>query len=112
MNANELQRQRGSVLLLVLVSILIMVLLGVSYLAIARIDRRAHSGLQDENIGTVISAIVAQIRKTLTDDIVSYDGTTRRFYGLTAKHNNAETGFDEPFDFPWTGTATWEVEPV
>ncbi len=93
--------RRGSVLLLVLVVIVILALLGMTYLAVARVDLRTTSGSQRDNMETIIAATIGQIQGVLRDDLIDGNGTTFNTDNAVAV-SGVNTGYDEPYDYPWT----------
>ncbi|MEO0476365.1 MAG: hypothetical protein AAF085_10425 [Planctomycetota bacterium] len=93
---------RGSAIVLVLVSMVLMAILAASLLQLTRFERIPRS---ESNIEVVIESVVAEIINQLTDDVLDDAGN----YMNTA---NSAGGFDEPFDFPWTNSAvTGERRP-
>jgi len=69
------RRQRGSVLLLVVVAIVLMTIMGATYLQIARVDRFSMEQVEFESgdIDAVVAASLAQIRTALKNDVLEVD---------------------------------------
>src|SRR5690349_15981135 len=67
-------RERGSVIVLVMVVLVLMVILGTAYIQVARLDRVASNLPDSNNIDTVAAAQITLIMKTLSDDIVDANG--------------------------------------
>lgn len=89
-SADRAPHQRGSAVLLVIVSLVLMVVLGAVYLQTARVQRFPQT--QQGDLDAVIAAIIAQIQTTLKDDI---------------------TNGEELYDYPWTDQTsadTWSIE--
>jgi len=94
-------RQRGSIMLLVIVSLVLMALLGTAYIQVARMDRVATAEITGNNIEIVAKATVAYIGTVLRKDIVD---SGNNFL-------NASQG-DENYDKDWTNisvTGTTEL---
>jgi len=84
--------QRGSAVVLVLVSVVLMAILAATLLQVTRFERipKTRSGI-DAAVESVIAEIVNQITKDLLDD-----------NGNLFNSANVGGGGDEPYDFPWT----------
>ena len=61
-------RQRGSALILVVVTLVLMVLMGAAYVQIARVDRLVTAQISDPNIDEVVTAIILQLKSVLKED--------------------------------------------
>ncbi len=93
-------RQRGSVMILVVVALVLMCLLGMSYMQVARMDRIATAQLATNNIEIVANSCVAYLSNVLRNDL--FDNTT----GLKL----FDPSEDESYDYPWTNPAyTFQV---
>jgi hypothetical protein len=84
--------QRGTIMLLVVISMLLLSILGVAFLQVSRSDRSAVSATQSSNIKIVAQGVVAYIGDVLKRDLVNDATPTVMFDGTT----------DEPYDYPWT----------
>ena len=62
-------RQRGSALILVVVTLVLMVLMGAAYVQIARVDRLVTAQLADSNIDEVVTSTILQLKSVLADDL-------------------------------------------
>lgn len=97
---NLSSRDRGSIMLFVVVLLVLMALIGTAYIQQARYDRIASLAGVKNNIGRVADSTVAYISEVLRNDLLSDDGSTM-FDGTS----------DEPYDYPWTNSAeTYPVE--
>ena len=86
-------------IILVVVSLVLMAILGLSFVQIARLDRLATQGRTD-NIDMVKDAVIEQIVRILADDLMDDEG--KFFSGI------GDT--DEPYDYAWTNQNTeWRV---
>ena len=88
-------RERGSVLIFVVTILVLMVLLGTSYLQMARVERLAMSKVGGGDIEAVSQACIDQIAQTLLDDIFDANGN---FFNPSPVD---EPG-DESHDYPGT----------
>lgn len=86
---------RGSAIILVLVSMVLMAILAGSLLQLTRFERIPRS---ESNIEVVIESVINEILNQATEDLLDDAGNY-----LNA--SNAVGGYDEPFDFPWTNAA-------
>lgn len=93
--------RRGSAILLVLVSLVLMAVLAASLLQVTRFERIPQP---TSNIDPVVESVVAEIANQLTDDILDQDGNVFRV-GHSGTGANFDGGGDEPWDFPWSNTA-------
>lgn len=84
-------KQRGSVMLFVVVLLVMLALIGTAYMQLARYDRIASTAGVTNHIGAVANATVSYISEVLTRDLLN-DDRTIMFDGIT----------DEPYDYPWT----------
>lgn len=84
--------QRGSAIVLVLVSCVLMAVLAATLLQLARFERIPQS---QSNIDVVVESVVEEIVNQLTDDILDDAGNV---FNPTL----GAGGGDEPWDFPWT----------
>ncbi|MBL4700795.1 MAG: hypothetical protein JKX85_06005, partial [Phycisphaeraceae bacterium] len=92
-------RQRGSVMLFVIVLLVLLALIGTAYIQQARYDQIAATASIKNNIGTVANATLAYIGEVLKNDLLN-DSATTMFDGTT----------DEPYDYPWTNNgSTFQV---
>lgn len=85
--------RRGSAIILVLVSMVLMSILAGSLLQLTRFERIPRS---ESNIEVVIASVVDEILIQATEDLLDDNG-----YFLNAG-DAANGGADEPSDFPWT----------
>ncbi len=99
-------RRHGSALVLAVAVLVIIAMMGVAYIQVARVDRRttgqSSQYLRDD--------IVTQIAWALQGDLLNANQT---FLDPDATGNSLTGGGDEPYDFPWTNTATsgWWIVP-
>lgn len=91
-------RQRGSVVILVMVALVLMAMIGTSYLQVARVQR-SQAGQSTGDIDTVVAAVLADIAQTISDDARDDVGN------LLATATTDQAQGDEPFDYPWTNVA-------
>lgn len=88
-------RRRGSAVMLVVVSLVMMVLIGAAYLQSVRVQRFAIAQVKGD-MNAVIRSIINQIATTLAQDLED-DGS----------------GKFELYDYPWTNDAAdWDPEPL
>ncbi len=87
--------RRGSALVFAVVCLVLMVLLGMSYLQMARVERLAISEVGDGNIDTVRDSVIALIAQILNEDLTDRNGS---FFNPAPPN---EAG-DEPYDHAWT----------
>lgn len=87
-------RRRGSVIVLVIVALVLMAMIGTSYLQVARVQR-GQAGESAGDIDTVVQAVLAQIATELGDDVVDDAGNY-----LDGSTTNQDQG-DESYDYPW-----------
>lgn len=87
-------RDRGSVMLLVVVTLLMLAILGMSYLQVSRLDRVAASSSAKSYIDVVANASIAYIGEVLKNDVVTSDGV------MLDRASGIET-----YDFPWTSNS-------
>ncbi|MEM9346307.1 MAG: hypothetical protein AAGB26_06805 [Planctomycetota bacterium] len=88
---------RGSAIVLVLVSMVLMAILAGSLLQLTRFERIPQS---ESNIEVVIESVVAEILNAATEDVLDDNGN------FLNTGNVAAGGGDEPWDFPWTNPDT------
>lgn len=88
----------GSVIILVVVVLALMTILGMAYLQVVRVDRRATAQISDRNIDGVVAATVSYIQTVLAHDL--HAGTAN--FHLPANQS-------EGYDFPWTNSNNWTV---
>ena len=88
--------RRGSALFFVAVSLVLMAILGTTYIQLARMDRVATRRYVKGDIQSVVESVIQQIRTELYKDIFDEDG--KFFNG----HEDAPGGPDEYYDYPWT----------
>ncbi len=99
MFVQQSERERGSVMVLVVVATVLLAILGISYMQVVR-AQRAHVPQTQGDIEAVKRAIIYQILRTLTDDVMDSEG---RFLSQSSNIvDGVETGRDEPYDYPWT----------
>ncbi len=89
--------RRGSAIVLVLVSIVLMALLAATLLQVTRFERIPRPV---SNIDIVVESVVDEILNQATNDLLDNDGNM--FNAEFIGGNNANGGGDEPWDFPWT----------
>ena len=108
-------RHRGSALILVTVSLVLMAMLGTTYIQLARIDRFSSSQLSDSgHTDVIINSVIAHIQSALSDDLV--DGQGRMFNPRTPSDSTDPSdpdagGGDEAFDYPFTRDSN-DITPV
>lgn len=90
----DIHRQRGSVMLLTVVSLLMLAILGMAYLQTTRLDRATASTSTKSYIDMVSNATIAYIGEVLKNDLISTDGVVL----------DKAAGI-EVYDYPWTNTA-------
>lgn len=86
-------RERGSVMLLTVVSLLMLAILGMAYLQTTRLDQAAANTSSKSYIDMVANASIAYIGEVLKNDVVSADGIMLD-----------KTSGIEIYDYPWTST--------
>ena len=91
--------RRGSTIVFVVVSLVLMVVLSTAFLQMARVTRVAMSDIDDSNIETVRTAEINRIGKVLVSDL--FDNAGNYFTAAPPGANGTEAG-DEPYDYPWT----------
>lgn len=93
-------RRRGSILILVVVALVLMVILGATFIQVTRVQRLAV-GDQPTYIDDVLQSVVGRIKQALIDDILDEDGN---YFNSEADGTpgTPETGRDEPHDYPYT----------
>ena len=94
-------KRDGSALLLVVATVVLLMLLGTSYLSLVRYHRRATAVETANHMDTVANATVSHIQTVLKKDVMDADGN---FFNPASNTNSAgeETGLDEYRDYPWT----------
>ena len=93
--------RRGSAIILVLVTIVLIAILATTLIQITRFERIAKA---DSDIEAVISSVVDAILSQATDDLIDADGN---MFNIIASANNANSAGDEPWDFPFTRNANY-----
>ena len=91
--------RRGSVLLLVVAVLVLMAILGTSYLQVARVQRLGIQEFEGD-IDAVMNSVLIRIENQLRDDLLDEDA---RLFNQGAGPN--DSGYDEPYDFAWTNFA-------
>ena len=94
-------RQRGTVIILVVVAIGLLAFMGATYLQVSRVQRQQEID-PVENIDLALQSVIQEIAITLREDI--FDPTTGNYFDSAA-------GI-EPYDRPWTnpaGGTTYQV---
>lgn len=93
------KRERGSVMVLVVVATVLLAILGISYVQVVR-AQRADLPRAVGDIAAVRDAIIYQILSAATRDVMDKDGV---FFNQGSNiEDGIETGYDEPYDYPWT----------
>lgn len=82
-------RRRGSILVLLIVSLALMAVIGATYLQVARVQRAQAGGDPGGDIDAVVDSVLALITTTLEDDV-----------------NDPAGNANEPFDYPRTNDDT------
>jgi len=98
---------QGSTLILVIVSLVLMTMLGVTYVHTSQLQRQvtAIQTRSSSKIESNINAVIQQIQRVLRDDLL--DGNDQ-FFNTTAPADTTDPydpnvgGGDEPFDYPYT----------
>ncbi|MEM0913613.1 MAG: hypothetical protein AAGK09_03285 [Planctomycetota bacterium] len=105
--AAQRRRNRGSVLLLVVVSIVLMTIMGATYLQVARVDRFSMEQVEFESgdIDAVVSASLVAVEAALRDDVLEIDGGGNAYF-LSRSSRDSDLLGDESYDYPWTNTTT------
>ncbi len=96
-------RRRGSAIILVLVSLVLMAILGATYLQVTRFERMAAS--EESNIDVVLDSIIAKMKTVLREDLIKDDVN-----GFFANADGIE-----PYDYFWTDAGSTNnafVSPV
>ncbi len=108
------RRNRGTALILTVVSLMLMAVLGMAYIQSARASRQAkHNVATSGNLDMVVKATLTQIGNVLKEDLLDNDGdedgSARFFNGNVPdlvdfdKPTDPDAGGgDEPYDYPWT----------
>ncbi|MEO0965745.1 MAG: hypothetical protein AAFY08_11545 [Planctomycetota bacterium] len=101
------RRQRGSVLLLVVVSIVLMTVMGATYLQVARVDRFSTEQIEFESgdIDAVVAASLRQVRTALKDDVLEIDPSGDAWF-LSRNDEDGDGLLDESYDYAWTNLTT------
>lgn len=89
--------RRGSAIVLVLVSIVLMAILAATLLQVARFERIPKPA---SNIDIVVESVISEIANQMTDDLLDNDGNMFNVRLNTANGGNG--GGDESWDYPWT----------
>lgn len=92
--------RRGSAIILVLVTIVLIAILATTLIQITRFERIAKS---ESNIEAVVSSVVDEILTQAADDLLDANGN---IFNIYATANNANSAGDEPWDFPYTRNST------
>jgi len=95
------RRDRGSVLILVVVVLVLIALLGAAWLSFARTQRIAIHGVETSNIDLVMNATVSYLGQVLRDDLFNdsgelFDGTTDE--GIDYPSVNTSVNYDVDTD--------------
>src|ERR1041385_8508244 len=97
--ASAVNVRRGSTLLLVLAALLLSLILGMTYLEIVRLDRKATKNiLTAGDLDTVIQSVEGLIATRLVDDL-GID-TNGNFFALGDGDGTPGTTPAEPYDYP------------
>lgn len=89
--------ERGSAIVLVLVSVVLLALLAATLLQVTRFERIRQPV---SNIDIVVESVIAEILNQATADVLDEDGNMFNYF--VADPTNSNGGGDEPWDFPWT----------
>lgn len=84
--------ERGSAIVLVLVSVVLMAVLAATLLQVTRFERIPRPV---SNIDIVVESVIDEIMNQATSDLIDDQGNI-------FNHRNVNGGGDEPWDFPWT----------
>jgi hypothetical protein len=87
--------RRGSAIILVVVSIVLMAILGATFVQITRFERIDTGG---EHIDIAINSVLNEVAVVLAQDLYDDNGN---FFNHTGSAGT-DGGGDEPFDYPWT----------
>ena len=93
------ERRRGSVLILVVAVIVLLAILGTSFLQVARVQRLGVDTYEGD-IDAVTNSVLVQIEAKLREDLLDEDGV---MFNQNSGPN--DSGYDEPYDYAWTSTA-------
>ncbi|MFN3165859.1 MAG: hypothetical protein ACE37H_02210 [Phycisphaeraceae bacterium] len=93
--------RRGSAIVLVLVSIVLMAILAATLLQVTRFERIPRPA---SNIDIVVESVIEEIANQLTDDLLDNDGNMFNVNLTVGPSGNG--GGDEPWDYPWTNPSS------
>jgi len=91
--------RRGSAIVLVLVSVVLMAILAATLLQVTRFERIPRPA---SNIDIVVESVIEEIANQLTDDLLDNNGRLFNINVQVSGGENANGAGDEPWDFPWT----------
>lgn len=110
-NSYKGQREQGFVIILVVAVIVIMALMGIMYLQSAR-TQRLSVGHPQGNLQAAIAATNQAIMEALQDDLIDSDGYFFNPNSNIDPDTNEQTGYDEPYDYPWTNSDPATIHTV
>lgn len=101
-------RGRGSAVILVIVSIVLMAILGATFVQVARFERVTPGG---EHIDIAIDSVLNEVAIVLAQDLYADNGDFFNPELLNPTPGTTNGGGDEPYDYPWTNgaVAQWPV---
>ena len=97
--------RRGSAIILVVVAIVLMAILGATFVQITRFERIDTGG---EHIDIAINSVLNEVAVVLAQDL--YDDNENFFNHVGS--DRTDGGGDEPYDYPWTNSAVMERDVV
>jgi hypothetical protein len=93
--------QRGSLLILTVVVLVLMVIMGAAYMQVARTDRLATRRNEHSNLDLVINGEIAALKKRLVDDLFKH----------AIPADTTDDANDSMYDYPWTNPADAGTDP-
>ncbi|MEM9416117.1 MAG: hypothetical protein AAGA29_11680 [Planctomycetota bacterium] len=104
-----LRGRRGSAIILVIVSIVLMAILGATFVQVARFERVATGG---EHIDIAIDSVLNEVAVVLARDLYNDRGDFFHPQGSEGDLGPLAGGGDEPYDYPFTNAAAPMGRPV
>jgi hypothetical protein len=105
---NRTRHAAGSATVLVIVVLVMLAMLGATYLQIARFERQSQSK-QTGNIDAALDSVVALVKQRLKEDVVDKNddlfNPDPAEKSISGEAESRVTGADEPYDYPWTNPA-------
>ena len=104
----DTRRERGSIVLLVVAVIALMAIMGASFMQATRMQRLGTTTYEGD-IDKALESVLNRIEAELVADLRDEDG---RFFNQGDDAASNGTGYDEPYDFPWTNTTSGQHRDV